>query len=163
MENYIVINGKRTDLTSEQLKELGIVVNENLFKRIKDSKYYFINDLSEVRCDHDTQRAVDAVRYDLANYCRDKKIMNQRALHELLSRLLWRYSMTHDGDKIDWSNDDTIKYKIYYDYDTKQFYVHDNQNHQIEGVIYFYSYDIAESEIKEIIEPFMKENPDFVW
>lgn len=71
--------------------------------------------------------------------------------------------MTHDGDKIDWSNDETIKYKIYYDYNTKQFYVYDNQNHQTEGTIYFYSYDIAESAIKEIIEPFMKENPDFVW
>ena len=71
--------------------------------------------------------------------------------------------MTHDGDKIDWSNDDTIKYKIYYDYNTKQFYVYDNQHHQIEGTIYFYSYDIAESAIKEIIEPFMKGNPDFVW
>ena len=31
MDNYIVINGKRTELTEEQLKQLGIKTSKNLW------------------------------------------------------------------------------------------------------------------------------------
>lgn len=34
-ENYIVINGKRLELTKEQLKALGIEVRKNPYKMIK--------------------------------------------------------------------------------------------------------------------------------
>ena len=31
------------------------------------------------------------------------------------------------------------------------------------GCIYFYSKSIAQKAIEEIIRPFMKEHPDFIW
>lgn len=34
-ENYIVINGKKMDLTDEQLKQLGIEVRKSPFERVK--------------------------------------------------------------------------------------------------------------------------------
>ena len=44
-ENYIVINGKRAELTEEQMKALGIETEEkrkNPFERVgNDNKYYY--------------------------------------------------------------------------------------------------------------------------
>ncbi|MDO4668965.1 MAG: hypothetical protein Q4A63_04020 [Butyricicoccus pullicaecorum] len=163
MENYIVINGKKAELTPEQLEKLGIVVKENPFERTPGERYYAIYNTGEIGIETDVSHSSDILRYNVANYCLNKDLMKQRALHETLSRLLWRYSMTHDGDKIDWNDETIIKYSIYYNYDAKQFYVHGNLYNQLGGTIYFYSYNIAESAIEEIIEPFMKGNPDFVW
>ena len=39
MENYIVINGKRTELTEEQLKELGLIMEKKSpFERVKQGE-----------------------------------------------------------------------------------------------------------------------------
>ena len=43
-ENYIVINGKRLELTKEQLKSLGIEVEtkrKNPFERVAEDEVYF--------------------------------------------------------------------------------------------------------------------------
>ena len=99
-ENYIVINGKRTELTEEQLKQLGIEVPKTSpFKREWSEDYYYIDDEGFVRSANETFDNFGADRFNVANYCTDKAIMEQRALHETLSRLLWRYSMEHDGNE----------------------------------------------------------------
>ena len=41
MENYIVINGKKAELTEEQLEKLGIEVKDDCFKR-KIGELFFI-------------------------------------------------------------------------------------------------------------------------
>ena len=48
-ENYIVINGKKAELTEEQLKKLGIQVSNN--KRWRgnlDEKYYCVDTFNQV-------------------------------------------------------------------------------------------------------------------
>ena len=48
-ENYIVINGKKAELTEEQLKKLGIQVSNN--KRWRgnlDEKYYRVDTFNKV-------------------------------------------------------------------------------------------------------------------
>lgn len=42
-ENYIVINGKKIELTEEQLKQLGIEVRKNPFNRAHSAESYFIS------------------------------------------------------------------------------------------------------------------------
>ena len=41
-ENYIVINGKRAELTKEQMEQLGIEVKENKRWRANDRYEYWI-------------------------------------------------------------------------------------------------------------------------
>lgn len=43
MDNYIVINGKKAELTQEQLEKLGIVVEKKDPFAFSEDKYYFIN------------------------------------------------------------------------------------------------------------------------
>ena len=163
MENYIVINGKKAELTEEQLKALGIETEKkNPFARCQDEeKYYYIEYDGEVLQDTEYNSETDIKCYKVANYCTDKNLLQQRAWHETLNRLLWRYSMEHDGDKIKW-NDDQWKYIIYYDRGCCTFKIDMYRTFNYDS-IWFYTRGIAENAIKEIIEPFMKEHPGFVW
>lgn len=176
MENYIVINGKKAELAPEQLKALGIEMG-NPFERWDGQKYWYIDpDFTTVNYGNDTDSCLDNYRYQVANYCVDKEMMQQQAWKEELSRLLWRFSMEHNGDKIDFNKNTpkwTIKvvvkdnswgrlYRSLYCPDNTCFSIdYEYSAHSIPGV-YFASDEIATQAIKKVIEPFLEEHPDFV-
>ena len=164
MDNYIVINGKKAELTEKQLKALGIEVKKNrVFNRAKIyATYYRINHVGEVIAETENHTAYDDNLYNVANYCIDKAIMEQRALHETLNRWLWRFSMEHDGEKIDWNNHSQQKYFIYFDSHLECSIGWDMHHCRI-GAVYFYTREIAEQAINEVIKPFMAEHPEFRW
>lgn len=162
------IDGRRIELTDAQVEELlkGKEEEKNPFMKRptndgENSKYYYIDCYGTVNFDFDNS-SIDVQLYNVANYCTDRKLMEQRALHEVLDRLLWRFSMENDGDKIDWDNVYQDKYKIYFGHVNKEFYIDNNQHNQY-GAIYFHEEKIAKRAIKEIIEPFMEKHPEFVW
>jgi hypothetical protein len=163
MKNYICIEGKCAELTPEQLELLGIKVKEKSpFERVeRHDTFYCIGNCGEVNSLLEFNDNTDKSLYIIANYCTDKALMEQRALHEILNRLLWRYSMEHDGDKIDWGS----QYSKYYIYRNNggAFHVDFWSTSKSPGMIYFYNSNIAKNAIKEIIEPFMKEHPEFKW
>lgn len=157
MENYIVINGKKVELTKEQVRQLGIEVEkESPFERVqKGERFCYISYGGDVFTDFDVKSVSDDKAYAAANYCTDKDLMQQRAWFETLSRLLWRYSMEHDGDKM-CVNDHYAICKA-----------KDNFSVICVGYGYlmpsFINRQTAQNAIEEIIKPFMKEHPDFKW
>lgn len=170
-KNYICIDGKKAELTEEQLKALGIELPKtNPFERVKNNantfyNYYFINTMGAVNEAIDNTHSgngTDDLRYYAANYCTDKSIMEQRALHETLSRLLWRYSMNHDGDKIDWKSGNKI-YTIFYNHNTNKVDYDYGYVIQHNGAVHFYTKEIAKAAIEEVVKPFMEAHPDFKW
>ena len=167
MENYICINGKKAELTEEQMKALGIELpKKNPFNRVVNNTtndfyhYYFITSYGYVTeaIDHGFQNGNgnDDLRFRTANYCTDETLIKQRALHETLNRLLWRYSMEHDGDKIHLNHCWGLSYS------KGVFEAYELWGH-VFGECVFYSKEIAANAIKEIIEPFMKAHPEFKW
>lgn len=164
-ENYIVINGKKADLTPEQLKALGIepkTEKKNPFDTLPCGKEYcFIADGGYIDYATEHGDASDELRFECANYCTDSDILQQQAYRETLNRLLWRFSMEHDGDKIDWSDQDTSKYCLYYDHMASCWLINFNQYYQHFGGVYFHTHKTAEQAIEEIIKPFMTARPDF--
>ena len=163
MTNYICINGKKAELTEEQLKALGIELPKaSPFERVKEDEiFYYIVSTGEIGTTRECLNGFDTKCFIAANYCTDKAMMEQRVLHETLNRLLWRYSMEHDGDKIDWSYTQQKKHYIFCDVDTNRFYVDHSWSCCGISRVYFYSQSIAENAIEEIIKPFMKAHPDF--
>ena len=161
-ENYIVINGEKAELTEEQLKVLGIEApKKSVFDRPSEKDaYYYIDPAGDVCKKKDLRFGSDDNYYAVANYCTDRALMEQRALHETLDRLLWRFSMEHDGDKIDWDVP-SKKYRIYCD-ECKSFLVSWDSISK-SHTIYFHTRNIAERAIEEIIKPFMAEHPEFRW
>ena len=167
MDNYICIDGVKVLLNDSQISELRAILEKRetkkspLFERQSyGDEYYFINSIGEVGSSYDFTYDYDLTRYNNANYCTDEELLDQRALEEILARRLWRYSMEHGGDKIDWS-DGQSKYAIYYDTGIDSFYITSNVVCQITSTTYFVDRETALNAIKEVIEPFMKEYPDF--
>lgn len=165
MTNYICINGNKAELTAEQMRALGIELPkvERPFERVRKQDYYCIDERGRVYTGHDLDWESDRGRYNVANYCTNKAIMEQRALHETLNRLLWRYSMEHDGDKIDWNDFEQAKYYTYYDNAKNVIFIDFGYSLYKYGITYFLNRHIAEAAVKEIIEPFMKAHPEFKW
>ena len=164
MDNYIVINGKKAELTKEQLVALGIEIEkENPFELKNTDYYYFIGSTGIVIYDYSSDCSLTKLRYNVANFCTDKTLMEQRALHEILNRLLWRYSMEHNGDEMNWLDAEQAKYYIYYNALEKKYKVANNQYCVSEGMVYFISIKVAEDAIEEVVKPFIKQHPEFEW
>lgn len=164
LKNYICIDGKRAPITEEQLKALGIEVKKaNPFERIKNQNYYFIANDGNICKDLEVYSVNDKLRHNVANYCTDEKLMQQRSLKETLNRLLWRFSMGNGGGKIDWSDKNQAKYYIEYAYDTGLFNIDYFHCIKQQGTECFISKEIAQRAIDEIVKPFMEEHPEFIW
>jgi len=161
-ENYIVINGKKADLTPEQLKALGMEVKKKkpFDKPDVDDEYFFIATYGQVLNAHEGGSNSD-VRFNIANYCTDKDLLQQQAYRETLNRLLWRFSMENGGMCIDWNDAYQNKYYVCFEHSLKKFKVYLRRSEQIVGTVYFNNLTAAELAIEEIIEPFMKAHPDF--
>lgn len=167
MENYIVINGKKTELTEEQLEKLGIKSEKyhKYFDRKVGYPYYYINRFNEIQADNDIGHSYTDIYdrdYEIGNYCRNKEIMEQRALHETLNRLLWRESVLARELDNKWNHDNS-HYYIHYTAEPGRFDVDLSVARSIQGVCYFPTRKAAESAIETIIKPFLKEHPNFVW
>ena len=167
MDNYICIDGVKVLLNDSQISELRAIFEKketkknSPFERQKyGDGYYCITSNGEVRDACESGDSFDSVRHDNANYCTDEELLRQRALEEILARRLWRYSMEHDGDKIDWSNNKS-KYVIYYNAENGLFYTTNNVISQAINATYFIDRKTAVDAIEMVIKPFMKEYPSF--
>lgn len=163
MDNYIMLNGKKIPLTDEQIKLIQAdEPKKSPFDRAEngDVIYYLSYDF-EVRGTAESKCSSDDLCYNCANYCTDKDIMEQHALHMKLNNLLWRYSMTHSGEGIEFGPFSAQKYYIAYDAGEKEFYTDWNDSIKCVGAIYFDSEETAEAAIEEIVKPFIAEHPDF--
>lgn len=164
-KNNIVINGKKAELTEEQLKALGIETRKNPFERVNpdvDDKYYYIRVSGDVADYRDVNDNGDRLLYEASNYFNDESFANQVALHQLLYRKLLKFSYDNEcEDILDWDGDNP-HYYIYYHIDDSEFAIERNSERHLFGA-YFGTAECASRAIKEVVEPFMKEHPDFVW
>ena len=164
MENYLMLNGKRIDLTEEQIRTLGLKTEkEDYFSRYGD--YYYIGVTGDVFKDYEDENSscnISKRRYNAGNYCKNEELLKQRALHEVLNRLLWRFSMENDADKIDWNRAEN-RYVICKRGDEAPRVVTIVSDTEKYMMNYFYSYSVATRALNEIVLPFMEKHPEFVW
>lgn len=169
MDNYIYINGEKIQINDSQISALRAALEKSTEKNIEKSCfdrvgcgdwYYYITRDGRIGIDREIGMDIDRQCHNVANYCTDRDLLTDRALSETLSRLLWRYSMEHGGDKIDWTKD-TEKYYIYYDATSGKFDFYFTYSLKEPGTIYFDSKQIAEKAIEEVVEPFMREHSDY--
>lgn len=167
MENYIVINGKKAELTEEQLKALGIEVekkkNNPFNSELKDEDKCFIINIDEGVKTSFYDSITDKKRLNNANSFNDKDFAYQVYLHELLNRKLLKYAWDNESEDCEW-NGNSVYYcitcnKVNHDRYSVIFYSH------LKGIgtVYFSNKEVAEQAIKDVIKPFIKEHPDFVW
>ena len=81
-ENYIVINGKKIELTEEQLKQLGIETKPNPFGRTNDpcGEYFYTNAFGSVSVGSEEYSCAWKNLRNAANYFNDKQSWRKRSL-----------------------------------------------------------------------------------
>lgn len=162
-----MINGKKIELTEEQLKQLCIEVDEKRnspFDRVSRSEsYYFIHSSDNVNYAIEDCPEVDHHYFDNANYFNDIDFANQVMLHQQLYRKLLKYAYDSNAEDCEWDKDGANPhYFIYFD-NTKGHFIVGEQHYCHSQNIYFSSEKIAKQAIEYVVKPFMKEHPEFVW
>ena len=156
MENYIMLNGKRIDLTAEQIETLVGKKEKDPFERAEGGKYSYIDSDGEVESDYDDGTLTDDAHYEAGNYCTDGELLKQRALHVILNQLLWRYSMQNNGGEIE------PRFYIYR-CDDGRYQIGCHPHCRVYGVTYFDVVATANDAVEEIVIPFMEKHPEFRW
>ena len=166
MNNYAVINGKRIELTDSQVKTLGVEVKtkrRNPFEEVnRFEDYYFVEKNNEVHAYMKTDSSVDNQMYTSANYFNDKAFAEQVALHQLLYRKLLKFSYDNGYEDTEEWNGGNEHWAIRYNSYRNEFRLYYQDGYKAHEV-YFSSEKGAKRAIEEVVEPFMKEHPEFVW
>ena len=162
-EIKLTIDGKEVRLTDEQLKMLGIEPEKkNPFDRVGNGDRFFaIDNMNGIQTCTEMSYARDEAYYNGINYFNDKKFAKQVALHQLLYRKLLKFSYENNCVDVEW-NGSNDHWCIYYDPDDLKYCVAGFGSHKFDGV-WFSSEEGAERAIEEVVEPFVKEHPEFVW
>lgn len=167
MENKIIIDGKeyklsaelvekiKAEMTAQEKAEAERLAEQGSFARAKGKPYFLINGVGRVSTFAEGTTTTDDELYSIANYCRDREMMEQRALHETLNRLLWRYSEMHGG------GEERGGYFIYLSGMEDMRVGH--CTYAGCGDVYFKTKAVAEAAIEEVVKPFMAARPEFMW
>lgn len=162
-ENYIVINGKKMDLTEEQLKQLGIEVRKNPFERACKGKGYFYIGRFDDPCEFiEFDTVIDRDLSVAANYFNDEAFAKQVALHQLLYRKLLKFSYDNECGDEEWNGNNMHAY-IIYSFMNKDYDIRWTCDDKKQGTVYFKSTAWATAALNEVVMPFVKEHPEFVW
>lgn len=169
MENYIMLDGRKFEIDEKNSLLLRAIVGEEKkekespFARMYDKEYYFIRSDGLVDVETESNNFYDDEQHEVANYCSDRELMYQRALHETLNRLLWRFSEENGGDN-DWDRNASHYVIFHHKSSNKGHYSVASYTYiSYQGTVYFSSEELAYRAIEEIVNPFVAKHPDFVW
>lgn len=165
MTDFIYIDGVEYEADKELIDLIKNHANSSLDKGDKDDNdferktdrncYYYIGQDGKVQEDIEMSTPFDNDLYKIGNYCANKKLLKKRAAEETLLRKMWRFSLTHDGDKIDWNNGDTQKWYLAL-HPEKNIVIFYTYIFREPGVIYFNSKEVAEEAKKEFGKEFLE-------
>ena len=96
-----------------------------------------------------------------SNYFNDKNFANQVALHQLLYHKLLKFAYENNCEDVEW-NGRNCHWRVYYSPDDLKYCIAGFVSHKFDSV-WFSSEEGAKRAIKEVVEPFIKEHPEFVW
>lgn len=97
-----------------------------------------------------------------ANYFNDKNFANQVALHQLLYRKLLKYAYDNEFEDEEWDGTKMHAY-IIYNFTRKDYDIRWTRNEKEPGTVYFKTPTRATAALNEVVMPFVKEYPEFVW
>ena len=163
-EIKLTIDGKEVKLTDEQLKMLGIEPKKkNPFERVAEDEVYFqIGIDGDVFSLYEYGTTSDEDSVLCVNYFNDEAFAKQVALHQLLYRKLLKYAYDNECTDKEWDGTNVHVYIIYNstkkNYDTRW-----TRDEKEPGTVYFKSTAWATAALNEVVMPFIKEHPDFVW
>lgn len=144
----------------EELQKLKDYLNKNKeednnYKRKKDGRYYFLNDIGAIINTNDIDNNDDNFRYSIGNYFENKKQAENYKERLLIEQELKDIAMElNKGEEIDWNNKEQDKYLLYFDYLYNKNKIDYTQNcySKIQGTIYCLDKNFKDAVIERIGE-----------
>ena len=165
-EIKLTIDGKEIQLTDEQLKMLGIEPEKkrkNPFERVAEDEVYFqIGIDGDVFSLYEHGTTSDRESVLCVNYFNDETFAKQVAPHQLLYRKLLKYAYDNEFEDEEWNGTNMHAY-IIYNFTRKDYDIRWTRNEKEPGTVYFKTPTRATAALNEVVMPFVKEHPDFVW
>lgn len=166
-EIKLTIDGKEIQLTDEQLRMLVIEKEEkrrNPFEEPRFSQdYYFTNECGIGKYFYYDKNDYDYGKLrNAANVFTDETFAEQVALHQFLYRKLLKFACDNEcEDTAEWDGSNK-HWAVRYNYagGARTAYYKSSRGAQ---EVYFSSEEGAKRAIEEVVDPFMKEHPEFVW
>lgn len=162
--NKLILEGKEYTLSDELVEKIKAEVTTqeekiSFFTRKHKEEYFYINYDGNIQTTTENRFSIDDRIFSIGNYCRNKELIEQRALGEILNRLLWRYSIEHDGVIVSYGID--MLWRIDYSVVNHDFCLVWTSTNITNGVVYFKKEETAQKAIKEVIKPFLENHPEF--
>ena len=167
-EIKLMIGGNEVLLTDEQAKALKLELllkmkSSNPFERVeKHTEYYCIKETGEIYDYYEDGDSFDNTLYSESNYFNDKDFAKQVALHQLLYRKLLKYAYDNEFEDEEWNGTKMHAY-IIYNFTRKDYDIRWTRNEKEPGTVYFKTPTRATAALNEVVMPFVKEHPEFVW
>ena len=165
-EIKLTIDGKEVRLTEEQLRLLGIEPEKkrkNPFERVTEDEVYFqIGIDGDVFSLYEYGTTSDEDSVLCVNYFNDEAFAKQVALHQLLYRKLLKYAYDNEFEDEEWNGTNMHAY-IIYNFTRKDYDIRWTRSEKEPGTVYFKTPTRATAALNEVVMPFVKEHPDFVW
>ena len=158
--NRSVINALEVAVEAIENKEDSEKFNKNPFDRVNNNELYYLLGSGDIVTEIiEENEAFDDKRYECFNYFNDKDFAKQVMLHQLLYRKLLKFKLEREAV------DKSFGYCFFINLDdTEMLYVDETfiSNRNCNGV-HFNERSTAELALKEVVEPFLEEHPDFIW
>lgn len=155
-----IINALQVAVEAIKNKQDSEKLNKNPFDRVNNNELYYLLDSDDIVTEiREANETFDDKHYECSNYFNDKDFAKQVMLHQLLFRKLLKFKLEREAA------DKSFGYCFFVNLDnTKIPYIDETfiANRNCNGV-YFNERSTAELALKEVVEPFLKEHPDFIW
>lgn len=125
-------------------------------KRVETGESYFHMTRKDTNYYIEDNDPTDESMYEIANYFETKEAAERATFERNLYFKLMRYSHENGGTNIDWTDTDSPKYQIYYNYEDDALKVAIQRYHRRQGSIYFATERAAESAINEFEEELIR-------
>ena len=153
MKAKLIIEGKEIEIeiSEEEYKKLQPPKEKKTgYERVPDPNgYFYVNAKGEVEYGVDLYDYLDDKYYDIANYYSSDFVAENNARADKLMRQLRRFAVEHRECGVNFSDTDTKKYCIDYDYDDGELRISFVFRSKKFGAIYFDSEETTQAAIAE--------------
>lgn len=156
----ILEDGTEVKLCNELVEQLNKAVSAAKKEKKKDTGFFdgeYREDCLTICYDGEINKTIsDEKSSEFLNEFTSREFAEKIRNRQLLERKLIKFSLEHDGDKIDWDDADNSKYHICYSYADNELSVNSVLVTNRCGVICFYSKEIADKSIEEYHDDLIK-------
>ena len=159
----IMDDGREITLSEEAQeilkKEISQSKKTKNFSKEGDKGHWYIDSYGEVM----VGGAVLPNNTNFLNEFTNKEFADKIAFKQLMERKLLKFKEEYDNVKLDWNDNDEIKYRLFYNETNKEIEIKFNYEYKHQGSIYFSSKEITEKCIEMYKDDLIKYFEMDIW